>query len=262
MNINEQEQTLFKEWSNYLGVTMDEFVSDGLLFHSGLMFDGENWVRTSPGNNTENWINSSRRLLIVTKDQPSNDGNIWDVRKETPISKNGHSMKKIQMMKCLIHWAYASLLYDNDNQGICPNDEISKIGFWMTAPIARMNSGKIAGNRVKDGGCPREKVVSYLEKSRIFILRQIEMYNANIIMCCAGFDIVSNPIVDFIKSNYLDDLTKINNYIWFSSSKKKIVIDSYHFSNWCVNSNDAILQEARNIRDSIVEAKLKGFTID
>ena len=76
MSINQQEQALFQEWSNTLGVTMDEFVSDGLLFRDGLIFDGVNWVRTCSGNNTEIWINSSRRLLIITRDQPSDDGNI------------------------------------------------------------------------------------------------------------------------------------------------------------------------------------------
>lgn len=48
MSINQQEQALFQEWSNTLGVTMDEFVSDGLLFRDGLIFDGVNWVRIIP----------------------------------------------------------------------------------------------------------------------------------------------------------------------------------------------------------------------
>ena len=139
MSINQQEEALFQDWSNALEVTMDEFVSDGLLFHDGLIFDGANWVRTCSGNNTEIWNNSSRRLLIITRDQPSDDGNVWDVRGETPYSPDGYSLKKIPMLKCLIPWAYASLLYDNETQGMCPKDEISKIGFWMTAPIARIN---------------------------------------------------------------------------------------------------------------------------
>ena len=83
-------------------------------------------------------------------------------------------------------------------------------------------------------------------------------YDANIILCCSGYDTQSNPIIDLIKSNYLPDLAKINNYLWFSVSQKKIIIDSYHFSNRYINSD----QEAKNIRDCILEAKLKGFTID
>lgn len=96
MSINQQEEALFQEWSNALEVTMDEFVSDGLLFHDGLIFDGANWVRTCSGNNTEIWNNSSRRLLIITRDQPSDDGNVWDVRGETPYSPDGYSLKRYQ----------------------------------------------------------------------------------------------------------------------------------------------------------------------
>ena len=65
ISINEQEQKLFHEWSKFLNVTMDEFVSDGLFFHDGLMFKGANWVRTSSGNNTENWA-----LQILSVDSP------------------------------------------------------------------------------------------------------------------------------------------------------------------------------------------------
>lgn len=148
--------------------------------------------------------------MIITRDQPSDDGNIWDVRGETPYSPDGYSLKNIPMLKCLIPWAYASLLYDNETQGMCPKDEISKIGFWMTAPIARINCGKVAGNRVKDGGCPRKKVIGYLKESKTFILKQLMIYDANIILCCSGYDTQSNPIIDFIKSNYLPDLAQIN----------------------------------------------------
>lgn len=125
-----------------------------------------------------------------------------------------------------------------------------------------MNCGKVAGNRVKYGGCPRNKVVSYLEESKSFILQQIELYDANILLCCSGYDKASNPIVDFIKENYLFDLKQINNYVWFSSSTNKIVICSYHFSNRKINNEEAIMCEAQYIRDSILEAKQKGYTID
>ena len=84
------------------------------------------------------------------------------------------------------------------------------------------------------------------------------IYDANIILCCSGYDTQSNPIIDFIKSNYLPDLAQINNYIWFSVAQKKIIIDSYHFSNRYIKS----YQEAKNIRDCILEAKFKGISID
>ena len=71
MDYNNKEDELFQKWASFLGVTMDEFVSDGLLFHAGLKFDGLNYVRTTSGDNSFNWDSSKRRLLIITRDQPS-----------------------------------------------------------------------------------------------------------------------------------------------------------------------------------------------
>ena len=79
-------------------------------------------------------------------------------------------------------------------------------------------------------------------------------------MCCSGYDSSSNPVIDFIKEYYLTDLQKVNNYVWVSNRRKKIVIDSYHFSKWGLTSENNIQSEAEKIRDSIIEAISKGFT--
>lgn len=261
MTINEQENQLFGEWRSILNVSEDEFVSDGLLYHDGLKFDGYNWIRTSSGNNAESWRLSPRRLLIIMRDQPSDNGDIWDVRGDTPIKNDGCKLKNDKMYKCLIPWAYAALLFDNEVKGVCPEDEITRIGFWMASPMARINCGKVAGKRDKDGGCPRNKVVSYLKESQEFITRQIKLYDANIILCCTGYDSKTNPVIEFIKDYYLFDLEMISNYVWASKSTNKIVIDSYHHSNRNLKDNIAIQKEAMNIRDAILDALEKGYKI-
>ena len=262
MDYNKEEDSLFSKWMEYLHVTEDEFVTDGLLYHYGLHFDGMSWVNSSSGNNSENWDNSDRRLLIITRDQPCDDGNIWDVRGETPYSRDGISLKRISMFKCLLPWSYAALHFEKDDKELLALSESSMIKFWMSAPIARMNCGKIAGNRVKDGGCPRSKVIEYLTESSQFILEQIKMYDANIIMCCTGYDTSSNPVVDFIKECYLPDLFKVNYYSWYSPSSKKIIIDSYHFSNRRrIKSNEDIDNETFYIKNSIFDTISKGFYI-
>ena len=47
--------------------------------------------------------------------------------------------------------------------------------------IAPFKCGKVAGKQVKDGGYDRNKVISYIEQSKLFILKQIQLYDANII---------------------------------------------------------------------------------
>lgn len=101
MDYNNKEDELFQKWASFLGVTMDEFVSDGLLFHAGLKFDGLNYVRTTSGDNSFNWDSSKRRLLIITRDQPSDDGNVWDVRGEVPLNQMGALSSRLQCLNVL-----------------------------------------------------------------------------------------------------------------------------------------------------------------
>lgn len=261
MDYNNKEDELFQKWASFLGVTMDEFVSDGLLFHAGLKFDGLNYVRTTSGDNSFNWDSSKRRLLIITRDQPSDDGNVWDVRGEVPLKPDGCSFKPITMFKCLIPWSQAALLYDSDSLTLNFGDKEQLIDFWFNAPIARMNCGKMAGKQVKNGGCDRNKVISYIEQSKSFLLKQIQLYDANIIMCTTGYDSQTNPVIDFLKEMYLPDLLKVNNYLWFSVSQGKVVLDTYHFANFEMRADDKKISEANNIRDSLLDAKSKGYNI-
>lgn len=263
MSINEKENQLFKEWRSFLQVSEDEFVADGLLFHDGLHWDGYSYVRTDSGNNTENWLNAKRRLLIVTRDQPAEEGDIWDVRGDYPLTKNGE-FKRNDMYKCLIQWGYAAINFDKGDE-ICLDDE-SKIEFWRDAPIARMNCGKVAGATVKNGGCSPKKLQEYLIKGKDFILKQISLYNANIIMCCSGSDSEKeedlNPIVVFLRSYHLKDLKKLNNYVWASQKHKIIVIDCYHFANWELHSDASKLAEANRIRLAMIDACQKGYSLE
>lgn len=261
MDYNSKENELFQKWANELGVTMDEFVSDGLLFHGGLEFDGLNYVRTISGNNSLNWESSKRRLLIITRDQPCDDGNIWDVRGEVPLRSDGCSFKPISMFKCLIPWSQAALLYDDESIDLGLEDKEQLINFWLCAPIVRMNCSKLAGSRVKDGGCNRQKVIGYLDRNRSYLLEQVRLYNANIIMCASGYDTQSNPVVDFLKEMYLPDLLKVNNYLWFSESQRKVVLDTYHFANPLMRSDERKVLEAKAIKNSLLEAKDKGYEI-
>jgi hypothetical protein len=162
------------------------------------------------------------------------------------------------MYKCLIQWGYAAINFDNE---ICLDNE-SKIEFWRDAPIARMNCGKVAGKRVKNGGCNRKKVKEYLETQKDFILEQLKIYDANIIMCCSGSDTKSNPIVDFIKAHYLHDLEKINNYVYVSKERKTTVIDSYHFANPLLWKDDLKLIETKNIKFAMIDAYQKGYSLE
>ena len=46
----------------------------------------------------------------------------------------------------------------------------------------------------------------------------------NILLCCGA----SGAIKDFVAENYLTDLMKLNNWIYYSPQTRKMVIDSWH----------------------------------
>lgn len=261
MDYNKEEDKLFCQWARNLNVSMDEFVSDGLLFQGEIEFDGINFVRKTSGPNSFNWDNAKRRLLIITRDQPCDDGNIWDVRGDVPLKKDHVSFKPEQIFKCLIPWVQATLEYDKKGLSLSLDDKDELIDFWIKTPMVRINCSKLAGKRVKDGGCSRNKVIGYLEDNKDFFLKQIKLYDANIIMCCSGYDVQSNPIIDFLQKYLLQDLLKINNYVWFSNKEKVMVLDTYHFSNWKFHNLKNIIGEANNIKEKILDAKLKGYLL-
>ena len=67
---------------------------------------------------------------------------------------------------------------------------------------------------------------SHLETYGDLLLKQIELYDADIILCCGG----SNLIKDFVKEMYLPDLEAVTDTDWtyYSKSANKLVINSYH----------------------------------
>lgn len=57
-------------------------------------------------------------------------------------------------------------------------------------------------------------------------------------MCTTGYDSQTNTVIDFLKEMYLPDLLKVNNYLWFSVSQGKVVLDTYHFANFEMRADD------------------------
>ena len=94
--------------------------------------------------------------------------------------------------------------------------------YYETAPIARVNCKKTVGSEK----CPNGVLQKHLETYCDLLLKQIDLYDADVILCCGG----SNLIKDFIKKAYLPDLEKVKETDWmyYSKSTNKLVVNSYH----------------------------------
>ena len=231
MTYKEREENLFKRWMNACkmqdGINPNEdFAYDGILFRGEYTLINGCWER-QPGNETELWDNARCRLLILTKDTYYECG-LDDIRIET--ARKNHVGNNVETASATFYrnltlWSYAlinavqggKILEYNDT----PNwDALREI--YTSAPIARVNCKKQIG----ESSISDSELSSHIERYANYLKEQIEMYNADIILCCGGRSTIKN----FVKKYYLQDLEMFssNAWVYYSPSTRKIVIDSYH----------------------------------
>ena len=220
------EEQLFTKWQ-FRSQEMedgDEFVPDGLLYRGDFFYDEwGNWERR-PGDEVEKWTYCPMRLLIITKDL--NDEEPWDIRAETG-RKNSSGKENViisaSFYKNLMRWAYG-LLIVNEGKAIPSFEAVNQQDvyqpFYDEKPIARINCKKQLGG----SSISPQKLKSYLNRYQDLLLEQIRFYDADILLCCGGSDLIK----DFIQENYLPDLVYVNDWMYYSISTNKLVVNSWH----------------------------------
>lgn len=164
------------------------------------------------------------RLLIITKDL--NDEEPWDIRAETG-RKNSSGKENViisaSFYKNLMRWAYG-LLIVNEGKAIPSFEAVNQQDvyqpFYDEKPIARINCKKQLGG----SSISPQKLKSYLNCYQDLLLEQIRFYDADILLCCGGSDLIK----DFIHENYLPDLVYVNDWMYYSISTNKLVVNSWH----------------------------------
>lgn len=228
----DREEALFKEWKNMVLRNEPDayFVPDGMLYRGPIEFndDGIGYKPRSLGKAAAQWDAAPKRLLILTKDLNDSEGG-WDIRYDTgrvyDAGKFVVRTSRLRFYSNMTLWAYALLDASQGN----PIDEFDMTPSWdelreyyETAPIARVNCKKTVGKE----NCPYAVLRNHLQTYGDFLLKQIDMYDADIILCCGG----SCQIKDFVKKSYLPDLKPVNGTDWmhYSRSRNKLVVNSCH----------------------------------
>lgn len=231
--IHQQEEKLFKEWQKRARAlnNSDEIAQDGLLFRGEIYFEDGCWHRM-PGDEASRWEQAGRRLLILTKDL--NDEYPWDIRQETG-RKNETPFSYEEAMvfyKRIRLWSYG--LLNTSSANYPPFDEAFDMEiagpFYENAPIAHVNCKKQPGG----ASISESTLLKYINDYSDLLRKQIELYDANIILCC-GLSGGKDPIFDFISEQYLNDLISVIDdkaRVYYSPSKDKIVISYHHPSGY------------------------------
>lgn len=225
MNYHDFEDALFAEWRRRSVANGDgsEIAADGLLNRGRFVYRDGYWSR-EPGDEERIWKSAARRVLILTKDL--NDDEAWDIRCETGrknFSGEGNVTVSAQFHKNLMRWVYGLLTMDTHGRAK-PFAEADRQEayrpFYDMAPVARVNCKKQVGT----SSISTPMLQAFMERYKDLLLRQIDAYDANILLCCGG----SGAIKDFVAQNYLTDLVQKNYWAYYSPSRRKIVIDSWH----------------------------------
>lgn len=238
-SIKEREKQLFEKWREKIG---EEFCVNGGLQFRGDFFLGEpydgfcNWDRKE-GDEEMLWKKSAKRVLILTKDL-NEPGDTWDIRiescgrKSVPLAeKKDPKIKYLNkdFYRKLKRWVYGIFKSTNEIDiptfdYVCMNSE-ELAEFYEKAPLVRINCKMESGGSTVNNN----ELLSYIDRDKEFLSRQIKIYQPNVIICC-GKNIILNQLVRDIYSDlYIVENTE--GWVYYSKDSNVLVIDSYHPSS-------------------------------
>lgn len=240
MTIHQKEDDLFERWCDHRikleGESVkDLFCPDGLHYIGNPNLESGNWLMKGDGREEQNWLESKFRILFLTKDYNAHDdGEGIDLRLETGLNNKYKNEKRLYYSFYGKYFMLFRSLIDLQNQGILKfsRDGIENADYFWHYPVVRLNVKKIAGK----SSCPNATVKKYIDEDFEKIQEQLNIYDANILVCCNGSNwdpaaSYSNPMMSMLNKIY-PDLKKCgeNGYLYYSVKKRVIVIHEWHMA--------------------------------
>jgi len=192
----------------------------------------------SPGNENELWHNEKQtRVLFLCKDLNNRDCDVAHDIREWHCHKKGENINTL-FNKNLAYWLYGLLNIDKKTN-LAPEFDtltIEKItDFFDKTPFAYVNCKKEAGvEKISDS-----ELRYHIDLYKDFTKQEIEILNPDIIVCGGGRSIIKN----FVKEHIYTDIEWVNNWIYYSKQRNKVVIDSYHPSYYQISGGSKTIYE-------------------
>lgn len=211
----EKEEALYNDWYNsYSPEEQQLFCMDGLL-------SGRN---SDPDMEVVKWENAKRKVLFFMKDTNGNPGD--DIR-EWPLGNenfpDGSSKPLHKFYVVLLKWLWALNEVTADNLPIFDKSKEEYIEATWKYPMAQVNIKKLSGGPNVQGGV----LEGYYNRDEKYIYQQVrEILNPNIIVCGGGSGLLKDIVINRLYSDYAFE--EINDWCYYCSEKKTLVIDSYH----------------------------------
>ena len=243
--IKDKEEILLKEWLEHdkewllkEGLYNEEAISD-LFCPDGLHYTGYpdktsgRWLINGDNRQDNLWNEQTIKPILLTKDHNhwgENEG--VDNRTETGLKNDSDGVD-------FFHIKYLTLLYGlskiNKNGDYPSFAEASNAdnylkNFHHDAAVVRINAKKIAGG----SECPYQLLDMYISHDKDFIIRQINLYQPNVIVCCDSTEeLKKNPILRFLLEEYDNPIRIIYedeeyNFLYYSPKYNIIIIHEWH----------------------------------
>ncbi len=223
MKYHKKEEQLFIRWAERARKLheSDEITKDGLLYRGDMWFDGFNQI-CKPADEELQWTDASLRMLVMTKELNEDDG--WDIRGESGrVPSPRLTCRTAQrFFPNLELWFYGLMnIPDRKVMTYSKADNQTRLqGFYENAPIARINCKKQPDIKATSNMVMQKYLRDYAD----LLKEQIELYDADIILCVGG----QGVMVRFLAEHVYTDLEQYNDHIWFSPSAGVVAVKQYH----------------------------------
>lgn len=183
--------------------------------------DGRVYHERKPANEETIWNNSNKRILFVLKElnDPDNPYDSRVVVRSDP--ENGVYITDTNIKNML--YATKGILESTKNEAasINENEDMNVLmEVWDKAAVAKINVKKQPGGAVADASVIAEHMNTYKD----FLKQQLQLLDANIIICCDNREGILATIKDLAYPNAV----QLTDEVWWDKDSDTMLIESYH----------------------------------
>lgn len=176
-----------------------------------------------PGNEETVWNNSDKRILFVLKEL-NDPGRPYDSRVVVTYNPDSDNIPSNRNIKNMLYATKGILESKADKTSpFNENDDMDILmKIWDNAAVAKINVKKQPGGSVAD----TNEIADHMNTYKEFLKQQLQLLNANIIVCCDNRAGILSTIKELVYPNAI----QLTDEAWYDKSSGAMLIESYHTS--------------------------------
>lgn len=229
-----------------------EIEFDGVAYKGGINTftgnDGKTYYERLSGNEDSIWNDSNKRILFVAKEL-NDPENPYDSRVVMTYNPARGIEPTDRFLKSMLYITKGLLESQADKAADFNGDEPIEnlMAAWDKAAVAKINVKKQPGGSVAD----MAQVNSSMQEYRDLLRKQLQLLDANIIVCCDNKAGILSTIKDLVYPNAV----QLTDEAWYDKQSNTLLIDSYHLSAWTISYEDKYNRVIGNYVNALAKIK-------